>query len=84
VGGSRTKDNLIISSTGASEGAGGIILGVTISIGAPILEEFGERSSRTASGIAAVFVAFVDSTWVVATAIGLKLSGTLSVNVSAA
>jgi len=81
---SRAKDNLIVSPTLACEGAGCIVFGITISIGAPILEEFGERSSRTASRIATVFVSFVDSAWVVATAFSLQLGGTLSVDVSTA
>jgi len=82
--GSRTKDNLIVSSTVACEGARLIIFGITVSIGAPILEESGKSSCRTASRIATVFIGFEDSAWVVATTVSLQLRGTLSVDVSIA
>ena len=58
---SRTKDNPIVSPTITSEGASWIILGVTISIGAPLLEESGMISGHTVTGVATIVIGSEDS-----------------------
>lgn len=63
--GSREKDNPIVGSTPACMGAC-IILGVTISIGAPLLEESGMISGHTVTGVATIVIGSEDSAGVVA------------------
>ncbi|KAI6707244.1 hypothetical protein NL676_010206 [Syzygium grande] len=53
---SRTEDNLIICPSGASENTGRIILGVTISIGAPLFEVPGVIGGPATAGVAAILI----------------------------
>jgi hypothetical protein len=59
-----------------------VILRVTISIGATSLKKFGIVGRFTASRIAAILIGFEHRTWVVTTARGLQLIGTLSIDIS--
>jgi hypothetical protein len=80
--GSRTKHNLIISPTRARKCACCIILRVTVSILAPILEKFGKSCRSTTPRIATVFISFENGTRVVTPARSFQLIGALPNDIS--
>jgi len=68
----RTEENLVVRTSRASEGAGRVILRVTVSITAPIFEEPRVRSGSTSSlpiG-AAILVRLIHGAGVVASPLG--------------
>jgi hypothetical protein len=80
--GSRAKHNLIISPTRARKCACWIILRVTVSIWAPILEKFGKSCWSTAPRIATIFIGLEYSTRVVTPAWSFQLTWALPVDIS--
>lgn len=80
----RAKHNPIVGPTGAGESAGGIVFGVTISVGAASLEEPRVVCGPALSGITTVLVGFEHRARVVTPACCPQLSRALPIYVRCA
>nr|CAD1841469.1 unnamed protein product [Ananas comosus var. bracteatus] len=78
------EDDLVVGPRRAGEGAGGIVLGIAVGLGAQILEEPGVIRGAAAAGVAAVLVRLEDRAGVVAAGGRLQLAGALGGHVGGA
>lgn len=75
------EHNLVVSPTRASKSAGWIILRVTVSIRAPLLEKPREIRGTTTPRIAAILISLEHSTWIVTATWSFQLIRALPVDI---